>query len=72
MCSQKHEIYYQNVQQYEASEVVSAMSNVNEARTAVVNVPALQIYAMNFMTKWENCISGITKQYALCTTFNCK
>jgi hypothetical protein len=48
------------------------MSNVNEARTAVVTVPALQIYAMNFMTKWENCISGITKQYALCTTFNCK
>ena len=43
MCSQKHEIYYQNVQQYEASEVVSAMSNVNEVGTAVVNVPTLQI-----------------------------
>ena len=40
---QKHEIYYQNVQQYEASEVVSAMSNVNEVGTAVVNVPTLQI-----------------------------
>ena len=43
ICSQKHEIYYQNVQQYEASEVVSAMSNVNEVGTAVVNVPTLQM-----------------------------